>query len=190
MIDEAHSLGVLGNTGHGIEEHFDMIGSIDVKMGTLSKTVPGIGGYITGDSKLVNYLRHTARGFVFSAALPPAVAAAILEAFDVLDDEGIARNRRLRANVQQFLHGLQSAGFDTGQTCTPIVPIMVQSEENAMLMTQYCQDNGVFVLPVLPPAVPQGTARLRANVTALHSEDDIDFAVDVFVRAGRLVGVI
>jgi 8-amino-7-oxononanoate synthase len=190
MIDEAHSLGVLGATGRGIEEYFDMPGAIDIKMGTLSKTIPGVGGYIAGDRKLVNFLRHTARGFVFSAALPPAVVAAITESFHVIQDEGPARNQILRSNVNHFIAGLQAAGFDTGMTVTPIVPIMVETEERAMAMTQYCQEHGVFVLPVLPPAVPEGAARLRANVTAAHSIEDIDFALDVFIQAGRSVGVI
>lgn len=190
MIDEAHSLGVLGATGRGIEEHFGMPGTIDLKMGTLSKTIPGIGGYIAGDAKLINFLRHTARGFVFSAALPPAVAGAILEAFDVIEDEGVARNQILSRNVTHFIGGLQAAGFDTGVTVTPIVPIMVGDEERALIMTKYCQDNGVFVLPVLPPAVQEGAARLRANVTAAHSVEDIDFALEVFMGAGKLVGLI
>lgn len=190
MIDEAHSLGVLGATGRGIEEYFNMPGVIDLKMGTLSKTIPGIGGYVAGNEKLINFLRHSARGFVFSAALPPAVAGGILAAFDVIESEGVERNRILNRNVRQFIRGLQAAGFDTGQTSTPIVPIMVGSEEIALIMTKYCQEQGVFVLPVLPPAVPEGTARLRANVTAAHTTEDIDFALDVFIRAGKLVGVI
>ncbi len=190
MMDEAHSLGVLGATGRGIEEHFNMPGSVDIKMGTLSKTIPGVGGYIAGDTKLINFLRHTARGFVFSAALPPAVAAAILEAFNVIEDEGVERNKILRQNVDHFIGGLQAAGFDTGVTVTPIVPIMVGDEERAMIMTKYCQEHGVFVLPVLPPAVEEGAARLRANVTAAHSIEDIDFALEVFIGAGKLVGLI
>lgn len=190
MIDEAHSLGVLGKTGHGIEEHFSMPGVIDIKMGTLSKTIPGIGGYIAGDHKLIQFLRHSARGFVFSAALPPAVAAGCLAAFDVLEEEGVVRNRILQRNVQHFISGLRTAGFDTGLTCTPIVPIIVRTEERAFAMTQYCQHHGVFVLPALPPAVPEGAARLRANVTTLHTLEDIDFALDVFVRAGKAAGVI
>ena len=190
MMDEAHSLGVLGATGRGIEEYFGMPGAIDIKMGTLSKTIPGVGGYIAGDRKLINFLRHTARAFVFSAALPPAVTAGILAAFDVLDDEGVERNRILTHNVQYFISGLQKAGFDTGLTCTPIVPIMVGTEQRALAMTKYCQDHGIFVLPVLPPAVPEGTARLRANVTAAHTIDDIQFALDVFIQAGKFVGII
>jgi glycine C-acetyltransferase len=190
MVDEAHSLGVLGATGHGIEEHFDMPGAIDIKMGTLSKTIPGVGGYIAADKKLINYLRHTARGFVFSAAVSPAVAAAIIEAFRVLKDEAVERNKILSRNVRHFIEGLKAQGFDTGVTVTPIVPIMVGSEERAMIMTRYCQQHGVFVLPVLPPAVPEGSARLRANVTAAHTSEDIDFAINVFAEAGRVAGVI
>ena len=190
MIDEAHSLGVLGATGHGIEEHFDMPGVIDVKMGTLSKTIPGVGGYITADEELITFLKHTARAFIFSAALPPPVAAACKAGFEVIEREGVERNRILSRNVEHFIGGLRARGFDTGVSVTPIVPIMTYDEEKAFLMTKYCQDNGVFVLPVVPPAVPPGKSRLRANVTAAHTLDDIDFALDVFEAAGKFAGVI
>lgn len=190
MVDEAHSIGVLGEHGRGIEEHYDMPGVIDLKMGTLSKTIPGIGGYIAGDARLITFLRHTARGFIFSAALPPAVTAAAIEAFDVIEEEGVERNRILRRNVDHFIQGLKAAGFNTGLTCTPIVPIMVYNEERALAMTKYCQDHGVFVLPALPPAVPEGAARLRANVTAAHTIADIDYALDVFTASGRATGLI
>ncbi|HMN27608.1 MAG TPA: aminotransferase class I/II-fold pyridoxal phosphate-dependent enzyme [Caldilineaceae bacterium] len=190
MVDEAHSLGVLGATGRGIEEHFGLEGAVHVKMGTLSKTIPGIGGYIAGDRRLIRYLRHIARGFMFSAALPPSVTAGILAAFDVLEEEGAERNRVLKRNVEHFLYGLKAAGFDTGLTSTPIIPIMVGSEARALAMTSYCQQHGIFVLPVLPPAVPEGAARLRANVTAAHTAADIDFALQVFIQAGRAAEVI
>lgn len=190
MVDEAHSIGVLGDHGRGIEEHYALPGVIDLKMGTLSKTIPGIGGYIAGDTRLITFLRHSARGFIFSAALPPAVTAAALAAFDVIEEEGEERNRILRRNVDHFIHGLKAAGFDTGLTCTPIVPIMVYTEERALAMTQYCQDHGIFVLPALPPAVPEGAARLRANVTAAHTIADIDFALEIFIASGRATGLI
>lgn len=190
MIDEAHSLGVLGPTGHGIEEYFNMPGAIDVKMGTLSKTIPGIGGYITGDEDMIMFLKHTARGFVFSAALPPAVAAACKAGFEVLESEGVGLNRILQRNVEQFLCGLKALGFDTGVSVTPIVPIMTWDDDRAMLMTKYCQDHGIFVLPVVAPAVAPGESRLRANVTVAHTASDIDFALSVFEAAGKEVGVI
>jgi len=108
----------------------------------------------------------------------------------VIEDEGTERNRVLLRNAKQFTSGLQAAGFDTGLTESPIVPIMVGTEERAFAMTKFCQDNGIFVLPVLPPAVKEGTARLRANVTAAHTTEDIEFALSVFVEAGRHIGVI
>ena len=190
MIDEAHSLGVLGETGHGIEEYFDMPGSIDIKMGTLSKTIPGVGGYIAADEEMITFLKHAARAFIFSAALPPAVVAACKAGFEVIEREGVERNRILTRNVNHFIGGLQERGFDTGVSVTPIVPIMTYSDEKALMMTRYCQENGVFVLPVLPPAVPPGKSRLRANVTAAHTIEDIDFALDVFEAAGKFAGVI
>lgn len=190
MIDEAHSFGVLGATGHGIEEHFDMLGSIDIKMGTLSKTIPATGGYIAGDRKLINFLRHAARGYVFSAALPPAVAASALESIHVIEDEGVERKQILAEVVRYFIDGLKAAGFNTGNTVTSIVPIIVGTEERAYSMTKFCQEHGVFILPVLPPAVPEGTARLRANVTSAHTIEDIDFALEVFTEAGRIAGAI
>jgi len=190
MIDEAHSLGVIGATGRGIEEHFGMTGVIDIKMGTLSKTIPGVGGYIAANEEFITFLKHAARAFIFSAALPPAVTAACLASFEVIEREGVERNRILTRNVNQFLGGLQAMGFDTGVSVTPIVPIMTGDDDRAMIMTKYCQENGVFVLPVLPPAVPAGASRLRANVTASHTTEDIDFALDVFEKAGKTAGVI
>ncbi len=190
MIDEAHSLGVLGKTGHGIEEYFDMPGAIDVKMGTLSKTIPGVGGYIAGDEALITFLKHTARAFIFSAALPPAVVAACKAGFEVIEREGVERNKILSRNVTHFIKGLKAIGFDTGVSVTPIVPIMTYGENEALIMTRYCQDHGVFVLPVLPPAVPEGKSRLRANVTAAHTIEDIDFALEVYEAAGKAAGVI
>lgn len=189
MIDEAHSLGVLGERGHGIEEHFDLPGVIDVKMGTLSKTIPSIGGYIAGKAEMVRYLRHQARGYVFSAALPPAQAAAALEAFRVIEDEPW-RVDAVRRNARQFIDGLKARGLNTLHTQTAIVPVVCGKDETAYRMTSACQRDGLFVLPVVSPAVPAGLARLRATVTAAHTEDEIDNALDIFERAGKSTGVI
>lgn len=190
MIDEAHSLGVLGKTGRGIEEHFDMAGAIDIKMGTLSKTIPAIGGYIAGKQEIITYLKHVARAFVFSAALPPPVAAAAKAAFEVLEDEAVERRATLQRNVDHFLDGLKALGFNTGRTVTPIIPVIVGTDERAMLMTHLLQEDGIFALSVLPPAVPEGTSRIRANVTAAHTPQDIDDALAAFARAGRALQII
>ncbi len=189
MVDEAHSLGVLGKTGHGIEEHFGMEGCIDIKMGTLSKTIPSVGGYIAGDAELIGYLKHASRPFIFSAALPPAAVAAAQEAFHVIEDEP-ERVRKAQYNMRYFIDRLQAAGFNTLNTETCIVPIICGSEEKAWEMARLSQAEDIFVLPVVSPAVPEGLSRLRANVTAAHSIDEIDYAVDVFTRAAKKVGVL
>jgi len=189
MVDEAHSLGVLGETGRGIEEHFGMEGCIDCKMGTLSKTIPSVGGYIAADEEVVTYLKHTARAFVFSAALPPAAVAAAKTSLDVIRDEP-ERVATVQRNARYFLHCLQERGFDTLNSETPIVPIVCGTEERAWEMARLSQAAGLFVLPVVEPAVPAGTSRLRANVTSAHSIDEIDYAVDVFERAAKQVGVL
>lgn len=189
MMDEAHSVGVLGKTGRGIEEHFDMWGSVDIKMGTLSKTIPSVGGYVAGKRELIDYLRHASRAYIFSAALPPAQAAAANEAFKVILDEPW-RLEKLNANTQQFISGLRGMGFDTMLTTTAIVPVLCGTDERAYALTQACQRNDVFVLPVVSPAVPEGLARLRATVLASHEPGEIARAMDVIGKAGREIGII
>ena len=189
MIDEAHSLGVLGATGRGIEEHFGMPGVIDIQMGTLSKTIPSVGGYIAGRSDLIKYLRHQSRAYIFSAALPPAQAAAALEGFHVIEDEPW-RVQAVQRNARHFIDAIRERGLDTLQTRTAIVPVFCGTDERAFQMTAEAQRQDIFVLPVVSPAVPEGQARLRATVTAAHTAEEIDQASEVFAQAGRKVGVI
>jgi len=189
MVDEAHSLGVLGAQGRGIEEHFALGDVVDIKMGTLSKTIPSVGGYVAGPKDMIDYLRHASRAYIFSAALPPAQAAAALEAFRVILDEP-ERIGRLRENTDLFLGGLREAGFDTLASETAIVPVICGTDQRAFEMTRACQMEDTFVLPVVSPAVPEGSARLRATVTAAHEKADIKKAMDVIIRAGRTLGVL
>jgi glycine C-acetyltransferase len=186
MVDEAHSVGVLGKTGRGIEEHFGMENVIDIKMGTLSKTIPSVGGYIAGSKDLIDYLRHSVRGYIFSAALPPAQAAAAAEAFRVIMDEPW-RVEQLRRNTDLFLNSLKSAGFDTLYSQTAIVPIICGDDDTAFEMTRACHARDLFVLPVVSPAVPQKLARLRTTVTAAHTERDIEIAVERIMEAAKEV---
>jgi 8-amino-7-oxononanoate synthase len=189
MLDEAHSLGVLGATGRGIEEHFGVDGVIDIKMGTLSKTIPSVGGYIAGARELIDYLRHVSRAYIFSAALAPAQAAAANEAFQVILDEP-ERIHRLNHNTRLFIDGLKASGFDTLETTTAIVPVLCGSDQRAFAMTREAQHRDVFVLPVVSPAVPEGLARLRATVTAAHEPSDIERAMDVIAAAGKKIGIL
>ncbi len=189
MIDEAHSVGVLGETGRGIEEHFGLEDVIDIKMGTLSKTIPSVGGYVAGKKEIITYLRHASRAYIFSAALPPAQAAAAKEAFKIILEEPW-RIEKLRANTEMFINGLKSAGFDTMLTETAIVPVLCGSDERAFALTRACQRSDIFVLPVVSPAVPEGLARLRATVTAAHEPGEIEYAIDVMAKAGKEIGII
>lgn len=189
MIDEAHSVGVLGEKGTGIEEHFNLYGGIDIKMGTLSKTIPSVGGYVAAKKEIISYLRHASRAYIFSAALPPAQAAAANEAFKVILDEPW-RIEKLNLNTKQFIGGLKSMGFDTMLTETAIVPVLCGEDETAFALTRECQHHDVFVLPVVSPAVGEGLARLRATVTAAHEPSEIERAMDVIGEAGKKLGII
>jgi len=191
MVDEAHSVGVLGETGHGILEHFgiDDPSVIDIHMGTLSKTIPSVGGYVAGNADLITYLKHSVRAFIFSAALPPASAAAAKASFEVIEEEP-ERIKALQRNVDYFIKGLQERGFNTLNTETPIVPIIAGDDERAWLMAKLSQDQDIFVLPVVSPAVLAGTSRLRANVTAGHTLEEIEHAMNVFEETGKAVGVL
>jgi glycine C-acetyltransferase len=189
MVDEAHSVGVLGKTGRGVEEHFGLEGVIDLKMGTLSKTIPSVGGYLAGRTDLMHLFRHASRAYIFSAALAPAQAAAAKAAFEVIIEEP-ERVDRLRRNAAYFTRGLKQLGFDTMRTETAIVPVLCGTDDRAFTVTKHCQNDNIFVLPVVSPAVPEGQARLRATVLAAHTLEDIDTALGVMERAGRQAGVI
>jgi glycine C-acetyltransferase len=190
MVDEAHSLGVLGQTGRGIQEYFGLdADAIDIKMGTLSKTLAGSGGFVAAKQELVTYLRHHARGYIFSGALPSCQASVAIAALDVIESEPdlVAK---LQRNQTHYLSGLKALGFDTAKSTTPIVPIMTRTTDIALEITQICRASSLFVIPVCYPAVPMDAPRLRTCVSAIHSLEDIDFALDVLARAGKQTGLL
>lgn len=190
MVDEAHSLGVLGKNGRGVQEHFNLSpDDIDIKMGTLSKTLAGCGGFVAANKDVVTYLRHHARGYIFSGALPSGQASVAIAALDVLEQQPELVTR-LQENQRYYLRGLQKLGFDTAKSVTPIVPVMTRTTDLALEMTKICREDGLFVIPVCYPAVPMDAPRLRTCVSAVHSTDDIDFAIDVLGRAGKQTGLL
>jgi 8-amino-7-oxononanoate synthase len=190
MVDEAHSIGVLGKTGTGIEEHFGLpYDTIDVKMGTLSKTIPSSGGYIAGSANLCTFLKHAARGFVYSGAPSAASAAAAIAAIGVIGQEPW-RLRNLRENTLFFKSKLFNAGLDLGPTQTPIIPVMCRETEKTAYLARHCQRNGVFVHAIYHPTVPKGRARLRASVLACHSIGDLDYCARTIINGARELGII
>jgi glycine C-acetyltransferase len=189
MIDDAHSSGVLGRAGRGTVDHFDVHGQVDVQVGTLSKAIGVLGGYVCGSKSLIDYLYHRARPFLFSTSHPPAVAAACLTAFDVLEEEP-ERIERLWTNTKRFKAGLARLGFDTGTSETPITPIFVGEADLAMRFSDRLFARGVFAQGIGYPTVAKGKARLRTIVTATHTEEDLDQALTILGDVGRELGVL
>jgi len=189
MIDDAHSSGVLGKAGRGTVDHFEIHGQVDIQVGTLSKAIGVLGGYVCGSKSLIEYLYHRARPFLFSTSHPPAVAAACLAAFDVLEQEP-ERIERLWTNTKRFKAGLARLGFNTGTSETPITPILVGEADLAMRFSDRLFERGVFAQGIGYPTVAKGKARLRTIVTATHSDEDLDQALMILGEVGRTLGVV
>ncbi len=186
MVDESHSLGVLGEAGRGIESHFGLEGAVQIKMSSLSKSVPSLGGYVAGSSEMVTYLKHASRAFIFSASLAPASTAAVIASLDVMESEP-GRVVRLQANIRRLRAGLRAAGVPVRDDPTPIVPVITGDDDAALRMARYLFDRDVFALPVLSPAVPPHTSRLRITVTAAHTDAQVDEVASAVAAAWRQV---
>jgi len=189
MVDDAHASGVLGRAGRGTIDHFDLHGRVHIQVGTLSKAIGALGGYVCGSRDLIEYLYHRARPFLFSTSHPPSVAATCLAAFDLLEQEP-ERIESLWRNTEYFKAGLRSAGFDTGASETPITPIMVGDAALAFRFSAELFEEGVFATGVGYPTVPKGKARIRTIVTAVHTRDQLDRALEILVRVARRLGVL
>ena len=188
-VDDAHSLGVLGPNGEGTGAHFGMANEVDIIAGTFSKSLASVGGYVAGSERVINYLRHHSRPFIFTAALPPANTAGVLAALEVIQSEP-ERRERVWHNARRLQEGLRQTGFDIGPTETPIVPVLIGPLDQTMIMWRKMYDAGVFTNPVVPPAVPYSQCRLRTSVMATHTDDQIDFCLEAFSRIGKELGVV
>jgi glycine C-acetyltransferase len=188
MVDDAHASGVLGRDGRGTIDHFGVHGRVQIQVGTLSKAIGVLGGYVCGSRDLIEYLYHRARPFLFSTSHPPAVAAACLAAIDVLEQEP-ERIRQLWDNTRYFKQGLQRAGFDTGESETPITPVMVGQAAKAHAFSRALFEQGVLAVGIGYPTVPEGKARVRTIVTATHTRAQLDRALEAFDRAAKTLGL-
>src|SRR5207249_5158751 len=177
MVDDAHASGVVGHNGRGTIDHFDVHGRVQIQVGTLSKAIGVLGGYVCGSRDLIEFLYHRARPFLFSTSHPPAVAAACLAAFDVIEQEP-ERIKALWENTTYFKQGLKSAGFDTGLSESPITPIMVGEAKQAIELSRQLFEEGVLATGIGFPTVPRGKARVRTIVTATHSREELDRALE------------
>ena len=188
-LDDAHSVGVLGPKGDGTAAHFGLVDEVDIIVGTFSKSLASIGGFIAGSDSVIHYLKHHSRPLIFTAALPPANTAGVLAALDVMIAEPERRDR-LWENTRRLHEGFRSLGFDIGPSQTPIVPVLIGPLEKTFLFWRKLFDAGVFTNPVVPPAVPPSECRLRTSLMATHTPEQIDFALETFARLGKELGVI
>jgi len=188
-VDDAHAIGVLGPNGEGTSHHFGMQDEVDLIVGTFSKSLASIGGFVAGSESVIHYLKHNSRPLIFTAALPPANTAGVLAAVDVMLAEP-ERRTRLWENTRRLQDGFRSLGFDIGPTQTPIVPVLIGTLENTFVFWRRVFDAGIFTNPVVPPAVPPDECRLRTSLMATHTADQIDFALDQFARLGKEMGII
>jgi len=189
MVDDAHGIGVLGPTGRGTAEHFGLEHDVDLIMGTFSKSMASVGGFIAGNPTVIDYIKHRARTLIFSAAPPPASAAAALATVEIMEREP-ERRERLWQNTHFFSEGLRSLGFDTGESRTPVVPIVVGEDLTALRLVHRLQQEGVFVNCVLSPATPPGRALIRTSLMATHTTEQLARALDCFEKVGREVGLV
>ncbi len=189
MVDDAHASGVLGRNGRGTVDHFDVHGRVHVQVGTLSKAIGVLGGYVCGSRDLIEFLYHRARPFLFSTSHPPAVAAACVAAFDVLEQEP-ERIETLWRNTRYFKQELTAAGFDTGISETPITPVIVGEAARAHQLSRELFQEGVLATGIGFPTVPKGKARVRTIVTAAHTREELDRALGVFRKVGKKMGLV
>jgi len=190
MVDDAHSLGVLGKNGRGTAEHFGLEKETDLIMVTASKSLASIGGFIAGKEEVIHYIKHHARSLIFTAALPPAQVAAISAALDVIQEEP-ERRKRLWEITNKMLKGFKELGFDTRNSQTPIIPILVGGGlQRVFTFWRMLYDEGVFASPVLPPAVPEGEELIRTSYMAIHTDEQLEFILEKFAKVGREFGLI
>ena len=189
MVDEAHSLGVLHPTGAGAAMHFGCTDKTDIIMGTFSKSLASVGGFIAADQKIIDYLKHHARALIFSASLPPASAASVLEALKIMKEEP-ERIDQLWDNTNYMMKSFQDMGYDTGDSCTPVIPLHVGEMMVAFKMWRRLAEESVFINPIVPPAVPPNGCLIRCSFMATHTKEQLDLALDKFQQIGKELQII
>ena len=189
MVDDAHGVGVLGKTGRGTAEHFGLEKDVDIIMGTYSKSMASIGGFVAASEDVIHYIKHTSRPLIFSASPPPASVASVIAALDVIDQEP-ERRERLWHNTNKMMKAFKKMGYDTGTSETPIIPLLMGEMERAFMMWKILSDEGVFVNPVAPPATPPGRCLIRTSYMATHTDEQLDRVLVIMEQAGKKLGVI
>jgi 8-amino-7-oxononanoate synthase len=189
MVDDAHGIGVFGEHGRGTAEHFGLEHETDLIMGTFSKSLAAVGGFITGDHAVIEWIKHHARSLIFSASPPPASVASVLKALEIIEREP-ERRQQLWESTNFMKRELTKLGFDTGSSASPVIPVVVGEDLAAFRMTTRLQEEGVFANPVVSPAVPPGRAMIRTSYMATHTREHLEQALEAFSKVGRELGII
>jgi len=189
MIDDAHATGVLGKSGSGTASHFGLTGKVDLIMGTFSKSLASLGGFIASDKDTINFIKHNSRSLIFSASMTPASAASVLAAIDIMVSEP-ERIKHLWEITNYALKGFRDMGFDTGRSETPIIPLFIRDNVKALTLTHHLLADGIFVNPVVSPAVPKDDALIRYSLMATHTREQVDISIDKITRAAKSLGII
>jgi len=186
MVDDAHSIGVLGKNGSGTSDHFGLTDEVDIIMGTFSKSLASIGGFIAGDEIMIHYLEHFSRPYIFSASLPPASAASVIAAIDIMKSEP-DRIDRLWQNTNKMQKGFKEMGYDIGVSETPIIPLHVGDMMTTFKMWKILADDGIFINPIIPPAVPPNDCLIRTSFMATHTDQQLNIALEKFEKVGKKI---
>ncbi|MGQ9471518.1 MAG: aminotransferase class I/II-fold pyridoxal phosphate-dependent enzyme [Candidatus Aminicenantales bacterium] len=189
MVDDAHGIGVLGQNGRGTAEHFGVEEEVDLIMGTFSKSFASLGGFVAGEKKVIQYIKHHARSLIFSASITPASVATALATLDVIENEP-ERRQRLWQITEKMRRGFQALGFNTGESQTQIIPIIVGEDEVAFMFWRLLREEGIFTTPTIYPAVPRGRALIRTSYSATHQDEDLDRILATFKKCGQILNLI
>jgi 8-amino-7-oxononanoate synthase len=189
MVDDAHSLGVLGKNGSGTASHFGLTDKVDLIMGTFSKSFASLGGFIAADKEVINYIKHNSRSLIFSASMTPASAASVLAAVEIMESEP-ERISHLWEITALALSGLKAAGFDTGKSETPIIPLFIRDDIKALQLTMMLLEDGIFVNPVVSPAVPKEDCLIRYSLMATHTREQVEISIEKITKAAKAMGIL
>lgn len=188
-IDDAHGIGVIGKAGKGTLEHYDLFDSVDIVMSTFSKSFASLGGFIAGEAKVIDFIKHNARPIMFGASMTPPSVAATLQALDIIENEPEIIER-LNENANYVRTNLQEMGYDTGKSETPIIPIVTYDEMNTLQFAKKLADNGIFTNPFIPPGVPEGRSMIRTSYMATHTKEHLDYVLEMFQKLGKEYGIL
>lgn len=189
MVDDAHSLGVIGVNGAGTASHFGLTDQVDLIMGTFSKSFASLGGFIAADKHTINFIKHNSRSLIFSASMTPASAATVLAALDIMESEP-ERIKHLWDMTNYALQGFKAAGFDTGKSETPIIPLFIRDDVKALMLTKILLEDGIFVNPVVSPGVPKEDSLIRYSLMATHTKEQVEISIQKITKAAKQLGIL